>query len=465
MMKQLQVTLFQALVLLAAGAAGAALAQVAPQPGTPQTTAPASRLDTQLKAPASPTSGKIIPIDRIIAVVNDDVITQNDLGERMTIVKNNLQKQGTQLPPQETLTKQLLERMINDMVQLQLAKETGIKIDDAQLDKTIQRIAEENNVKLTEFRQLLEKDGVKWARFREDIRQELMTTRLREREVDASIVVTESEIDNQLAQEARETNSDQEFRLAHILVVVPEQANAAQIETRRKRALAALGELRKGSDFAQISASFSDAPDALQGGNLGWRSSGRMPAIFVEAINALKPGEVSDILRSPNGFHIIKLLEKRGRSADAGVIQAKVRHILLRTKETLTDDEARERLARLRERIATGADFAELAKVHSEDPSSAKGGDLGWISPGDTVPEFERTVNSLRDSEVSRPVQTPFGWHLVQVLERRSEAMSDDRRRLIARQTIRARKSDEAYQEWLRQQRDRAFVEYRLEER
>jgi peptidyl-prolyl cis-trans isomerase SurA len=464
--------LFPVFALLIATAAGAVLAQVAPtqpapagvptlQPAPAGT--PASRIDTQLSKPAA--SGKIIPIDRIIAVVNDDVITQNDLSERMTIVKNNLQKQGTQLPSQDTLTKQLLERMINDMVQLQLAKETGIKIDDAQLDKTIQRIAEENNVKLPEFRQLLEKDGVKWNRFREDIRQELMTTRLREREVESSIVVTESEIDNQLAQEARETNSDQEFRLAHILVVVPEQANAAQIETRRKRALQALGELRKGADFAQISASFSDAPDALQGGNLGWRSSGRMPSIFVEAINALKPGEISDILRSPNGFHIIKLLEKRGRNAEAGVIQAKVRHILLRTKDTLTEDEARERLARLRERIASGADFAELAKVHSEDPSSTKGGDLGWISPGDTVPEFERTVNSLRDGEVSRPVQTPFGWHLVQVLERRSEAMSDDRRRLIARQTIRARKSDEAYGEWLRQQRDRAFVEYRLEER
>jgi peptidyl-prolyl cis-trans isomerase SurA len=449
--------------LLFATAASTAIAQVAQPAQSAPAGAPVSRIDTQLSKP--PAASKVIPIDRIIAVVNDDVITQNDLSERMTIVKTNLQKQGTQLPPQDTLTKQLLERMINDMVQLQLAKETGIKIDDSQLDKTIQRIAEENNVKLPEFRQLLEKDGVKWNRFREDIRQELMTTRLREREVESSIVVTESEIDNQLAQEARESNSDQEFRLAHILVVVPEQANAAQIETRRKRALQALGELRKGSDFAQISASFSDAPDALQGGNLGWRSSGRMPTIFVEAINALKPGEVSDILRSPNGFHIIKLLEKRGRNADAGVIQAKVRHILLRTKDTLTDDEARERLSRLRERIASGADFAELAKVHSEDPSATKGGDLGWISPGDTVPEFERTVNSLRDAEVSRPVQTPFGWHLVQVLERRSEAMSDDRRRLIARQTIRARKSDEAYQEWLRQQRDRAFVEYRLEER
>jgi peptidyl-prolyl cis-trans isomerase SurA len=203
----------------------------------------------------------------------------------------------------------------------------------------------------------------------------------------------------------------------------------------------------------------------LQGGNLGWRSSGRMPAIFLDAAKGLNSGEVSDILRSANGFHIIKLLDKRGRSADTGTLQAHVRHILLRTKDTLTDDEARERLMRLRERIVAGADFSELAKVHSEDPSASKGGDLGWISPGETVPEFERTVNGLRDGEVSQPIQTPFGWHLVQVQERRSETLSEERRRQIARQTLRARKSDEAYQEWLRQTRDRAFVEYRLEER
>jgi peptidyl-prolyl cis-trans isomerase SurA len=422
---------------------------------------PAPRLDTALSR-ANP---KILQVDRIVAIVNDEVITQNDLSERLGVVVRNLQKQGTSLPPQETLTKQLLERMINDMVLVQLAKETGVKVDDAQLDKTLQRIAEENNLKLPEFRQLLEKDGMKWDRFRDDIRGEIMASRLREREVESNIVVTESEVENQLALEARESSTDQEFRLAHILVLVPEQATAEQIEAKRKRALQALAELRKGSDFAQISATFSDAPDALQGGNLGWRSSGRMPGIFLDAIKGLNSGEVSDILRSANGFHIIKLLDKRGRSAETGALQAHVRHILLRTKDTLTDDEARERLMRLRERIVAGADFSELAKVHSEDPSASKGGDLGWISPGETVPEFERTVNGLRDGEVSQPIKTPFGWHLVQVQERRSETLSEERRRQIARQTLRARKSDEAYQEWLRQTRDRAFVEYRLEDR
>jgi peptidyl-prolyl cis-trans isomerase SurA len=451
-----------ALLLAAALPVAAQVSPTAPSMPAPAAQ-PASKLDTRLSN--APANARVIQVDRIVAVVNDEVITQNDLNERLAVVIGNLQKQGTQLPSQETLTKQLVERMVNDLVQAQLAKETGIKIDDPTLDRTIQRIAEENNLQLPAFRELLEKDGVRWARFREDIRQELMVSKLRERDVEGSVVVTEAEIDNQLALEAREQTTDTEFRLAHILVLVPEQANAAQIDARRKRALQALGELRKGADFAQISATFSDAPDALQGGNLGWRSAARLPAIFSEAINALKEGETSDILRSANGFHIVKLLEKRGRNSQAGVIQTRARHILLRTKDTLTDEEAKERLSRLRERITTGADFAELARVHSEDSSAQKGGDLGWLSPGDTVAEFERTLNSLRDGEVSVPIQTQFGWHLVQVMERRSEAMSDDRRRALARQTLRQRKSDEAYQDWLRQQRDRAFVELRIEER
>jgi peptidyl-prolyl cis-trans isomerase SurA len=229
--------------------------------------------------------------------------------------------------------------------------------------------------------------------------------------------------------------------------------------------LQALGELRKGTNFAQVAAAFSDAPDALQGGNLGWRPSARLPALFTQALEQLQPGEVSDILRSPNGFHIVKLLEKRGKAAVTGVQQTHVRHILLRAREGLSDAEARDRLKRLRERIVAGADFAELARVHSEDATAPKGGDLGWIAAGDTVPEFERVMNSLPENGVSEPIQTPFGWHLVQVLGRRSDELSEDRKRLAARQAIRARKADEAYQDWLRQSRDRAFVENRLEER
>ncbi len=445
------------LILTAALGATAVLAQAPASPPPP----PTPRLDTRLSA----TPSRIVAVDRIVAVVNDEVITNNDLTERATLVANQLRRGGGQVPTGDALQRQILERMINDLVQIQLAKETGIRVDDATLDRTIQRIAQENNLSMTDFRAALERDGVKYQRFRDDIRNEIQLARLREREVENSLVVTDAEVETEISREAREKSGDSEFRLSHVLVMVPAQASPEQIEQRRRRALAALSELRRGANFAQVSATFSDAPDALQGGNLGWRASGRLPALFLEAIEKLAPGEVSDILRSPNGFHIIKLLEKRGKAAAGGVQQTKVRHILVRPKEGLSEAEARERLVRLRERLVAGDDFAELARVHSEDSSAPKGGDLGFVAPGDTVPEFERAMNALRALEVSQPVQTPFGFHLIQVQERRSDELSEDRKKLAARQAIRQRKGDEAYSDWLRQTRDRAFVESRLDER
>lgn len=444
--------------LLAAACGALALCALAQAPTPP---APAPRLDTRLAAPPS----RVVPVDRIVAVVNDEVITQNDLNERVQLVVRQFQRQGGQLPPADALSRQILERMINDLLQVQLAKETGIKVDDLTLDRTIERIARENNLAMPEFRAALERDGIRYARFREDIRNEITLARLREREVENTIVVTDAEVETELAREAKEKSGASEYRLSHVLVLVPAQAGNEQIEQRRRRALLALSELRKGADFAQVAATYSDAPDALQGGNLGWRSSARLPALFLETLERLQPGDVSDILRSPNGFHILKLLEKRGRAAATGVQQTHVRHILLRSREGLSEAEARERLQRLRARVEAGEDFAELARLHSEDASAPKGGDLGWVAAGDTVPEFERVMNALKDKEVSQPIQTPFGWHLVQVIERRSDELSEDRKKIAARQAIRARKADEAYQDWLRQTRDRAFVENRYDER
>ena len=421
---------------------------------------PGGKLDTRFSAPS-----RVVPVDRIVAVVNDEVITGNDLSERVNLVVKQLQRQGGQLPGADVLQRQILERMINDLVQVQLAKENGIKVDDLTLDRTIERIASENNMTMPQFRQALERDGIRYPRFREDIRNEVLLARLREREVENGIVVTDAEIDTELAREAKEATGDSEYRLSHVLVLVPPQATQDQIEQRRRRALQALSELRKGTSFAQVAATYSDAPDATQGGDLGWRASGRLPSLFLETIERLNPGETSDIMRSPNGFHIVKLLEKRGKAAAQGVQQTHVRHILLRAREGLSESEARDKLQRLRERILAGADFAEMAKLNSEDASATKGGDLGWVAAGDTVPEFERVMNSLRDKEVSQPIQTPFGWHLVQVLERRSDELSGDRKKNAARQAIRARKADEAYQDWLRQARDRAFVENRLDEK
>jgi peptidyl-prolyl cis-trans isomerase SurA len=443
----------RALAVLGMAAALPAAAQ------SPQ--APTGRLDTQLGT----TPPRVVQVDRIVAVVNDEVITQNDLNERVNLVVKQIQKQGGQLPSADILTHQILERMINDLVQVQVAKESGIKVDDATLDRTIERIAAENNLPLPQFRAALERDGIKFPRFREDIRNEIMLARLREKEVENSVVVTDAEVETELAREEHEASGDSEFNLAHILVLVPAQATPEQIEQRRRKAVQALSDLRRGVNFAQVAATYSDAPDALQGGALGWRSSARLPSIFLQTLERLQPGEVSDVLRSPNGFHIVKLIDKRGKAAAAGVQQTHVRHILLRAREGLSESEARDKLQRLRDRIVAGEDFGEVAKVNSEDASAVKGGDLGWVAPGDTVPEFERAMNALKDGEVSQPVHTPFGWHLVQVLERRSDELSGDRKKIAARQAIRQRKADEAYQDWLRQARDRAYVDNRLDER
>jgi peptidyl-prolyl cis-trans isomerase SurA len=448
--------------LSAAALALAALAahgQMA-SPTPPPPPAGPGKLDTRFSA-----GSRVIPVDRIVAVVNDEVITNNDLNERVQLVVRQIQRQGGQLPPVDVLQRQMLDRMVNDLVQVQMAKENGLKVDDLTLDRTIERISQENNLSAADFRKALERDGIRYSRFREDIRSEILLARLREREVENAVVVTDAEVETELAREAKQASGDSEFRLAHVLVLVPAQASNEQIEQRRRKALAALSELRRGTNFAQVAATYSDAPDATQGGNLGWRASARLPALFLESLDKLQPGEVSDILRSPNGFHIVKLLERRGKAAAQGIQQTKVRHILLRAREGLSEAEARDRLQRLRERIVGGTDFAELARLHSEDASASKGGDLGWVAAGDTVPEFERVMNQLRDKEVSQPIQTPFGWHLVQVLERRSDELSGDRKKVAARQAIRARKADEAYQDWLRQARDRAFVENRLDEK
>lgn len=403
-------------------------------------------------------------LDRIVAVVNDEVITRNELEERVKLAFRQLRQQGTPAPARETLERQLLERMVTDRVQLQFAKETGLRVDDVELDRAIARIAQENKMTPQQLHQVLEKDGIPFAKFREDIRNEIVITRLREREVDTKIVVTDGEIDNLLSLQ-HQSDANEEYNVSHILVVVPENASPEQIAARRGRADEAYAQLKAGADFRQVAVAFSEAPDALQGGAMGWRQSSRLPTLFTEALRALKPGELSAILRSANGFHILKLNDKRSGGAPVIVQQTHARHILMKTNELVSESEARSRLLALKERLENKADFAALARAHSEDASATRGGDLGWLSPGDTVPEFERAMNALKPGEISGPVQTPFGWHLIQVIERRNEDLSRERQRLAARQTLRARKSDEAYQEWVRQLRDRAYIELRTEER
>lgn len=412
---------------------------------------------------AAPKPGKIALVDRIVAVVNNEVITQRELDEKAKLAEQQLQRQGTPLPSRDVLEKQLLERLIIDKVQLQYAKENGVTVDDEALEQTLQRIATENKLTMEQFRAVLKRDGVSYDKFREDIRNEMVLARLREREVDNKIFVSDADVDNYLANRQRQ-GEETEYNAAQIFIRVPEQATPEQLQAVKAKADKAWQQLKNGADFRQVSASVSDAPNAIQGGPLGWGSASRIPPLFVEALDKLQPGDITPVLRSPNGFHILKLVDKRGKNVKVVVPQTHVQHILIKTNEVVSETDAKQRLLQLKERLDNGADFSELARLHSGDASASKGGDLGWISPGDTVPEFEQAMNALKIGQVSEPVKSPFGWHLIKVLERRSEDMGDQRARVTARQEIRERKADEAYQEWLRQLRDRAYVEYRNDE-
>ena len=355
--------------------------------------------------------------------------------------------------------------MITSRILVQNARRTGIRVSDGQLNKAIDRMAAENKMSREQFREAMEQQGINISRFRERIRVEIMTARLKEREVDNKVTITEAEIDSYLRSQVKNGSKDDEYKVAHILILVPEGASPDEIRTSRDVAEDALRQLKEGADFGQVAASVSDAGDALEGGMLGWRTAAQLPELYVDAVSGLRVGAASDALRSANGFHIVKLLDKRGNTATLIVQQTRTQHILIRLNEVVSEQDAIQRLTDLKVRMEMGdADFGDLARQHSDDGSAAKGGNLGWLSPGETVPEFERAMNALQPGEVSDPVRTPFGLHLIKVLERRDEDLSEERQRVMARQTIRLRKADSASQEWVRQLRDKAYVDNRLEE-
>ncbi len=420
---------------------------------------------------AYPVRQQPVLVDAIVAVVNTDVITMKELDERLSLVEQRMKRQNMQPPSREVLQKQLLERLIVNRAQMQLARESGIRIDDIMLDRAIARIAEQNGATVQALRDQLERDGISFARFREEIREEITLQRLREREVDNRLQITESEVDNFLAANGGQPGGgQQELNIAQILVRVPENASPQQIAERKKRADQAVEQLKAGADFAKVAASFSDAGDALTGGDLGWRSPSRLPQLFVEATEKLADGQIAPLVRSANGFHVLKLVGRRSASVVKAmpantVQQTHARHILIKVNQVVSASEARRKLVELKERLDNkAAKFEDLARLYSNDGTASKGGDLGWIYPGDTVPEFERAMNSLKPGEISQPIESPFGYHLIEVLERKTEEVSKERQRMVARQALREQKLDEAYEDWLRQLRDRAYVEYRLDE-
>ena len=415
------------------------------------------------QAPAS-AAPKVVPLDRVLVVVNDQAITQWDMNEQRRIVLQQMKASNVTPPPNDILDKQVLERLIAERAVVQFAKDTGIRVDDTTVERTILRVAEENKLSADEFRKVLEREGIPYANYREDIRRQIIIQRVRDREVDSKVSVSDAEVDNYLATIASQAGGEDEYLLSHIYVTVPEQATPDVVEARRRRAEAALAEVQSGKDFAQVAASFSDAPDAPSGGNLGWRSRARLPSVFADIVRTMKAGDVSAVLRSAGGFHVVKLVQQRNRNQPTVVDQTHARHILIKVNETTSESDARARIDRLRERLVAGASFEELARANSEDASSAKGGDLGWISPGDTVPDFERALAKLAVNEISEPIRTPFGWHLVEVLEQRKQDVTQERRREQARQAIRQRKSDEQFDDFVRQLRDRTYVEYKSTE-
>lgn len=415
---------------------------------------------------AAPLAAAPLPIDRVIAVVNNGVITEQELARRVVQVQQQLAQQKVAAPTRAKLERQILERMITERALLDLAEGTSLKINAEALDRTLTRMATENRLSLPEFRKALEQEGQDWGGFREQIRNEMTIARLREREVDNKVSVTDAEIALQLTQQGeKNAQTKDEYELAHILVTVPEAASPEVSEKRRQRAEEALAKLRGGDDFLQVSALYSDAQNALEGGKLGWRSAAQLPNLFADALPSLKPGDTSALLRSANGFHILKLLEQRGSNTPYIVRQTQAAHILIKTNELVNDREAQHRLNDLRERLVHGARFADLARLNSDDLSASRGGELGWLSPGDTVPEFERAMDALAPNEISQPIVSPFGWHLIQVIARRNQDLSEERRRIEARRMIRARKAEEAFDDWVRQTRDRAYIEVRLEDR
>lgn len=402
-------------------------------------------------------------LDRIVAVINDDVIMRSELAVKIRGVASQMEEQNIPLPPRNILEKQVLDRLIMTKLQIQMAQNTGIRVDDETLNRTIGNIARENELSLNQFREILEQDGYGYENFRREIRDEILISRLQQRQVDNRVIVTDREIDNYLSNQEHQGETDIEFHIAHILIAIPEGASTRQLTRARETAEQALSELQGGADFANMAATYSDGQQALDGGDLGWRKAGQVPTLFADFISDMEVGGLSGIIKSPSGYHIIKLLDKRS-SEQVVVIQTKVRHILVRPDELTTVDDARRRLQQLRMRIEGGDDFAELARAHSVDTmSAADGGDLGWVNPGDLVPEFENMMDSLEPGAVSEPFPSQYGFHILQVLDRREHDSTEDIKRARAREAIRRRKLEEARTDWLRQMRDEAYVEYRLD--
>jgi len=402
-------------------------------------------------------------LDRIVAVVEDDVILEHELDREAAAVSDKLRSTNVMMPPEFVLKKQVLERMIVDKLQRQLAARSGIQVSDEMLRNSVADIATRNNMSVERFKQELANQGMDYKAFEENLRNEIIINQLRGREISSRIKVTDAEVDHYLETQGSAGSSNLQYHLGHILISVPSGASASTIQKAKDKAEQTVAELRNGKDFGETAISVSDDDNALKGGDLGWRSMGQIPTLFTDIVATMQQGDISDPIRSPSGFHIIKMLETEG-SVQHIITKTKVRHILIKTNELIDDAEAQKRLLALKERIIDGDDFATLARSHSDDKGSAiNGGSLDWVSPGALVPPFEQAMNKLAINEISNPVQTQFGWHIIQVLGRENQDNSDQFRKDKVRDEIRKRKVEEETELWLRRLRDEAYVEINLD--
>lgn len=398
-------------------------------------------------------------LDRIVAVVEDDVILDRELTEEAYAIAQKLRANNVMVPPEFVLRKQVLERLIIDKLQRQKAEKSGISVSDEMLRASVADIAARNNLTVDQFRVELERQGMSFAKFQESIRNEIIINQLRAREIGSRVKVTDREVAHYLETQGRIGQEKIKYRLGHILIAVPEAASATVIQKARDKAWGVVEELRGGENFKQMAMSVSDSGNALGGGDLGWRSMGQIPTLFVDTVSKMGRDDVSDPIRSPSGFHIIKMLEMEGMQKHI-VTKTKVRHILIKPNELIDDEEAKKRLLALKRRILDGDDFATLARAHSDDKGTAiKGGDLDWVGPGALVPPFEEAMNQLAINQISDPIQTQFGWHIIQVLAREDQDDSVEFKKNQVREEIRKRKIEEETELWLRRLRDEAFVE------
>lgn len=450
--------------LLSQGALAQGLRPSGAPTGKGLTARPPATPSITLPAQGSTSDATPRQADFIVAVVNSEPVTNNEVRARMARAEAQLAQQGGTMPPRDLLAREVLERIILERVQLQQAKEAGIKVDDFAVSQAEQGVARQNSMSVDELYRRLGRDGMGKERFREELRNQLLLQRLREREVEARVKVSDLDIDQYLREQQAGTDATaMEINLGHVLVLVPENASPAEVAARQARAQRAADKVRAGEDFAAVAREFSDAPEGQRNaGQLGLRPADRYPELFVNSTLGLPVGSIVGPVRSPAGFHVLKVIERVTAGLPTTVMQNHARHILLRTGPQLSESAAAARLAEYRRRVQAGlADFGALAREHSQDGSAKDGGDLGWATPGRYVPEFEQALNALAPGDISEPVVSRFGVHLIQLLERRQAKLTQREQRDMARDTVREKKLDEAYATWAQELRGRAYVEYR----